>query len=172
MDIESAQNLLLDRQNEISTLITKLQQSLECLSQLSLQEATKAQDLQNEARRLEIAFDSMRNKDLLVREPTWSHTMKHRDGEKELQEICALLEEEVGFKEKRWEGKGEALENLLSELDESHLVNKSNVSIQGGAVVRDILRHAWALDQEAILNAHQVVLEEVWQKYGISIKSG
>jgi hypothetical protein len=171
LGFESAQNLLQDRQNEISMLITKLQQSLECLSQLSLQEATKTQDLQNEARRLENAFDSVQNKDLPVREPTWSHKLKHHDGE-ELQEICALLEEEVGSREKRREGKGEALEDLLSELDESHLVNKSNVSNREGSVVHDILRHAWALDQEAILNADQEALEEVRQKYDISIKLG
>jgi hypothetical protein len=101
-----------------------------------------------------------------------SHKAKHDDGEKELQEICALLEEEVGSREKRREGKGEALENLLSELDDSHLVNKSNVSVQEGNIVRDILRHAWALDQEEILNAHQEALEEVRQKYNISIKIG
>jgi hypothetical protein len=107
-----------------------------------------------------------------VREPTWSHKLKRHDGEKELQEICTLLEEEVGSREKRQEGKGEALEDLLSELDESHLVNKSNVSIREGTVVRDVLRRAWALDQEVILNANHEALEEVRQKYDISIKLG
>ena len=155
-------------------LITKLQQSLECLSQLSLQEETKTQDLQNEARRLEIALNSVRHKDLITlsRVLTCSHKAKHHDEEKELQEICALLEEEVDSREKRREVKGEALENLLSELDDSHLVNKSNVSVQEGTFVRDILRHAWALDQEEILNAHQEALEEVRQKYSISIEIG
>ena len=168
MDLKSAQNLLQDGQNEISMLITRLQQSLEFLSQLSLQEATKTQDLQNEARRLEIALDSVRNKD-----PPSTRRVKHHDGEeKELQEICALLEEEVDSKEKRREGKGEALEKLLSELDDGYLVDKSNVSVQEGTGVRDILRHAWALDQEAILNVHQEVLEEVRQKYEISIEIG
>jgi len=104
------------------------------------------------------------------RELTCLHKVKHHGEEKELQEICALLEEEVCSREKRREGKGEALENLLSELDDSHLVNKSNVSVQEGTVVRDILRHAWALDQEEILNAHQEALEEVRQKYDISTK--
>ncbi|KIM48788.1 hypothetical protein M413DRAFT_86088 [Hebeloma cylindrosporum] len=169
--LESAQNLLQDRQNEISILITKLQQTLECVSELSLQEATRAQDLQNEARRLENAFDSLRNEDPPSKEPhmrTWSHTGKDYLVEKELQEICALLEEEVS-KEKQGEGKSDALENLLSELDDSHLVNRSNVSIPKGTVVRDILQQAWALDQEAIMNAHQKALEEVRQNSDMAI---
>jgi len=52
------------------------------------------------------------------------------------------------------------LENLLSELDEGHLVNRSNAVIQE-IFVGDILRHAWALDQEAILNAQKEALDEV-----------
>jgi len=170
LDLDSAQNLLQDRRNEISILVTKLQQSLNRLSQLSLQEAAKIQDLNKEATRLENAFDSLRNKNLSSKELTSLHRAKHH--EKELQEICLLLEEEVGSREKHPEGKGEALENLFSELDDSHLVNKPNVCIQEGAVIRDILRHAWALDQEAILNTHKEALEEVRQKHVISIKFG
>ena len=172
LDLDSAQNFLQDRQNEISILVTKLQQSLSHFSQLSLQEAAKIQDLKKEATRLENAFDSLRNKNLSSKELASLHRAKHHGGEKELQEICLLLEEEVGSREKHPEGKGEALEKLFSELDDSRLVNKPNVSIQEGTVVRDILRHAWALDQEAILNAHKEALEEVRQKHDIFIKFG
>jgi len=53
-DLKVAQNMLQDMQSEISILITKLQQNLECLSQLPLEETTKTRDLQDEARRLEM----------------------------------------------------------------------------------------------------------------------
>ena len=163
--MELAQNMLQDMQSEISMLITKLQQNLECLSQLPLEETTKTRDLQDEARRLENAFNSLQNKDRLPREPCMpagSHTARWHDEEQELQEICALLEEAVVSRDEGPEGRGEALENLLSELDEGHLVNRSNAVIQE-IFVGDILRHAWALDQEAILNAQKEALDEVRQ---------
>jgi hypothetical protein len=98
-----------------------------------------------------------------------SHTARRHDEEQELQEICALLEKAVVSRDGGPDGRGEALENLLSELDEGDLVGRSNAVIQEGVVVGDILRHAWALDQEAILKAQQEALDEALSSLDSSI---
>jgi hypothetical protein len=90
------------------------------------------------------------------------------DEEQELQGICTLLEKVVVSRDEDPEGRGEALEKLLLELDGGHPFNGSNTIIQEGTV-GNILRHAWALDQETILNAQQEALDEVRQTYVTSI---
>lgn len=132
--------------------------------QLSQQDASKAADLQMESGRLQSAFNDVESK---TRTKDGSSSgfgaTLERDVIAELRAICDTLEKEVFLRDKgQAEASGGALDTLLSELHEGYIADKQGAKGQRESqTIRDQLRHAWALDQVAILQLHEEALDEV-----------
>ncbi|KAF8965310.1 hypothetical protein BDZ97DRAFT_1918445 [Flammula alnicola] len=157
LDLEAARALVLQSNNDMSTLTAGLQESMEDLTLLRHQESAKLGDLQMEAERLQNALSSTAS-DMKGRRSSMDMHDANVNGE--LQGICDLLEHEVALRDKGEGFETDALENLLSELDEGYLADKRGSSEQREPAVEEILRHAWALDQAVILRLHENALDK------------
>lgn len=103
-----------------------------------------------EAKRLEVALNSMNLKS--------DSTNYIRTMDPELEEICALLEHEADSRE-RGAAPMDLIQNFLQALDTQD--DNSEVFLEPAVDLNAEIRHAWYLDQIALLQTHECGLDQV-----------
>lgn len=164
-ELASARALLLKNQNELSRITISLRKNLEDFASLREQELTRIGNLQAEVNRLQMAF-TLKHESKDCKKTPKTERLSAQGSQsiptKDLKDICTTLERELALKEAGDMSTDDALDVLLSELDGIHLdplVHEKEVPIL------EMVETAWALDQEAILNMREEILDEVRQKF-------